>query len=119
MNYYDRKLARIRSRNVGTGFCLWVLDHLEKERDVLRAVDYDVMSRTVEVLNKTLILCSEMEAELERGVVYLAEQKEANIYLAARVRNLENSLENVTRKADELVKFTASNFENWSLENNE
>lgn len=119
MNYYDRKLERIRSRNIGSGFCLWVLDHLEKERDVLRAVDYNVMTRTVEVLNKILIISSEMEDELERDVVYLAEQKNVNIYLAARVRNLEAKLENVTRKADELLTLHRSNFTDWSVPKNE
>ena len=118
MNYYDRKLERIRLRNIGGGFCLWLLKHLEDERDQLRAVDSDAMLRTAQQLQTLHDLIQDMEDELERGVVYLTEVKDANVYLAARVRNLEARLENVTRKSDELMKLTASNFENWSIEKN-
>jgi len=119
MNYYDRKLERIRSRNIGGGFCLWLLKHIDAERDHLRAVDSDAMLRTAEQLQKLHDMTVGMEDELERGVLYLAEATDSNLYLAARVRNLEARLENVTRKTDDLLRLTASNFENFSLSENE
>jgi len=118
-NYYDRKLERIRARNIGGGFCLWLLKHLDAERDHLRAVDADAMRRTAEQLQKLHDLIIEMEDELERGVLYLAELKDCNNYLAARVRNLEGRLQDVTRKTDDLLRLTASNFENFSIAENE
>ena len=119
MNYYDRKLERIRARNIGGGFCLWLLKHIDTERDHLRAVDADAMLRTAEQLQKLHDLTQTMEDELERGVLHLSEARDVNIYLAARVRNLEARLENVTRKTDELLRLTASKFEDFSIEENE